>query len=161
VQVADRAHLSPREIVDRLAVVGPRAARARRRVPGFVRRRASPDQQPAGPGFGSPTERWTYGYVFDVILTRDPWMHRSDISAATGAPLELTPDHDGVLVDDIVREWAGRHGRPCTLTLTGPAGSSWTWGSGGPALTSDAVEFCRILSGRGPAEGLLTVTVPF
>jgi hypothetical protein len=81
--------------------------------------------------------------------------------------LELTADHDGVLVDDVVREWAGRHQRPCGLHLTGPAGGSWEFGTGGPRLELDAIDFCRILSGR-PAEtpvddpaGLLTTEVPF
>jgi len=45
--------------------------------------------------------------------------------------------------------------------LTGPAGGSWTFGSGGPEIELDAVEFCRILSGRGEAEGLLKTAVPF
>lgn len=40
-------------------------------------------------------------------------MHRIDISRATGRPLTLTADHDGVLVADVVHEWAGRHGTPC------------------------------------------------
>jgi hypothetical protein len=92
-----------------------------------------------------------------VIMTRDPWMHRVDISHATGAPLVLTADHDGVLVDDVVQEWAARHGRPFTLRLTGPAGG--TWGEGGPELEFDAVEFCRALSGRGTAP--LDTEVPF
>lgn len=81
--------------------------------------------------------------------------------AATGRPLVLTPDHDGVLVDDVVREWAARHGQPCTLTLTGPAGGSWQFGTGGPSHTLDAVEFCRILSSRGSGEQLLGTRVPF
>lgn len=48
-------------------------------------------------------------------------MHRIDIARATGAPLRLSAGHDGVIVADVVGEWAGRHGQPCTLTLTGPA----------------------------------------
>jgi len=36
----------------------------------------------------------------------------------------LTPDHDARIVADVVAEWAGRHGRPFTLHLTGPAGGS-------------------------------------
>ena len=31
---------------------------------------------------------WTFGYIFDVILTRDPFMHRIDIAQATGIPME-------------------------------------------------------------------------
>jgi hypothetical protein len=70
-------------------------------------------------------EAWTLGFLIDVIMTRDPWMHRVDIARAVGAPMVLTADHDGVLVDDVVREWAARHGRPFTLRLTGPAGGRW------------------------------------
>jgi uncharacterized protein (TIGR03083 family) len=105
------------------------------------------------------------GYLVDVILTRDTWMHRSDIARAVGRDMTLTADHDGVIVADVAAEWAQRHGQPCTLTLTGPAGGSWTFGS--PAATApsyelDAVEFCRILSGRGTGEGLIATTpVPF
>jgi uncharacterized protein (TIGR03083 family) len=160
-QVAERTGLTPARIIERFAVVGPKAAVGRRRTPGFVRRRAMPDAQPVGAKATSPSERWTLGYLVDVILTRDPWMHRADIAAVTNAPMVLTGEHDGALVADVAREWATRHGRPVTLELTGPAGGSWTWGSGGPTLTLDAVEFCRVLSGRGDADGLLAVEVPF
>jgi hypothetical protein len=120
-----------------------------------------PDEQPVGGKPDSPSERWTLGFLIDVILTRDPWMHRTDIAAATGTELTLTPEHDGVLVADVVQEWANRHGQAVDLVLTGPVGGSWSFGTGGPQLRLDAVEFCRLLSGRGPAEGLLAVEVPF
>ena len=159
VQVDKHAHREPSELVDRLAVAGPRAARGRRRTPSFVRR-VTLKGQPVDET-GTATEAWTLGYLTDVILTRDTWMHRSDIAAATATPMTLTADHDGVLVADVAAEWASRHGRPCTLTLTGPAGGSWTWGGGGPSYELDAVDFCRILSGRGTGEGLLATRVPF
>lgn len=160
-QVAEREQMTPTQIVERFAVVGPRAARGRRRTPGFVRGRTIPGDQPVGGKPDSPAERWAFGYLVDLILTRDAWMHRTDLATATGRPLELTPQHDGVLVADVAQEWAGRHGQPCQLTLTGPAGGTWSWGSGGPALKLDAVQFCRALSARGPADGLLAVEVPF
>ena len=160
-QVSERQHLTPEQIVERFAAVGPRAARGRKRIPAFVRRRTMPDEQPVGGKPGSPSERWTVGFLFDVILTRDPWMHRTDIAHATGVPLELSADHDGTLVADIVQEWAQRHGQACTLVLTGAAGGEWSWGTGVQRLELDAVDFCRTLSGRGPAEGLLAVEVPF
>jgi len=160
-QVAERQQMTPGQIVVRFVEVGPRAARGRRRAPGFVRRRAMSGDQPVGSRPDSPAERWTVGYLVDVILTRDPWMHRTDIAAATGTPLTLTAEHDGVLVADVVKEWAARHGQPCSLLLTGPAGGSWSFGSGGPALQCDAVQFCRGVSGRGRAAGLLAVEVPF
>jgi hypothetical protein len=106
-------------------------------------------------------EPWTIGFLVDIILTRDPWMHRADICRATGADHVLTAGHDGVLVADVAAEWAARHGQPCTLHLTGPAGGSWNTGDGGPLIETDAIEFCRAVSGRGHADGLLAVQVPF
>jgi uncharacterized protein (TIGR03083 family) len=156
-KVDERADWTPQQIIDRFAARGPKAAKARRRAPGFVRRRALPQPQDVN----GRQETWTIGFMIDTILTRDPWMHRIDIARATGAPLVLTAEHDGVLVADVVAEWAARHGRPFTLRLTGPAGGSWSHGSGGPELELDAVEFCRILSGRAPADGLLSTEVPF
>jgi hypothetical protein len=116
-----------------------------------------PERQPVG----GRDEAWTIGYLIDVILTRDPWMHRTDIARATGASHLLTAGHDGVIVADVVAEWAARHGQPYTLHLTGPAGGSWTSGEGGPLIETEAVEFCRLLSGRGHAGGLLAIEVPF
>jgi hypothetical protein len=88
-------------------------------------------------------------------------MHRVDISRAAGAELVLTPEHDGILISDVVSEWAARHGEPYTLHLTGPAGGQWTRGRGGPEIELDAVEFARILSGRTSGTGLLSTPVPF
>jgi uncharacterized protein (TIGR03083 family) len=156
-QVEERAGLSPAQLIARYAQVAPRAARGRRRRSIVMGRAPMPGAQVIG---GVP-ERWTMGYLFETILTRDTWMHRVDTARATGRDLVLTSDHDGVLVADVVAEWAGRHGEACSLTLTGPAGGRWTFGSGGPDLSLDAVEFCRLVSGRGRGEGLLRVEVPF
>jgi uncharacterized protein (TIGR03083 family) len=156
-QVAKHEGKTPEEIVQRFAAVGPKAAKGRKRTPGFVRGRKMPVDQPVG----GVDETWTLGFLVDVILTRDTWMHRVDLARAAGHEPGLTADHDGVLVADVVAEWAERHGQPCTLTLTGPAGGSWSFGSGGPELREDAVEFCRLLSGRGTGVGLLAQQVPF
>jgi uncharacterized protein (TIGR03083 family) len=156
-QVAKHEDKTPAQIVERFAKVGPKAAKGRRRTPGFVRGRTMPVAQPVG----GVDEKWTLGFLVDVILTRDTWMHRVDLARAAGHEPELTADHDGVLVADVVAEWAERHGQSCTLTLTGPAGGTWTYGTGGPALHEDAIEFCRLLSGRGTGDGLLAQQVPF
>ncbi|MGI9603819.1 MAG: maleylpyruvate isomerase family mycothiol-dependent enzyme, partial [Acidimicrobiales bacterium] len=91
--------------------------------------------------------------------------HRVDATRVTGAELELTADHDGRIVADVVAEWARRHGQPFDLSLTGPAGGNYTvpvQGDGTPeSLQFDAVEFCRILAGRAEANGLMTTIVPF
>ena len=145
-------------LVERFATLGPKAARGRKRTPFFVRRRTMPEEFVINP---PEAEAWTFGYLIDQVLTRDTWMHRTDIALATGRPMTLTADHDAVLVANVASEWAARHGQPVALTLTGPAGGSWTWGTGGPSLELDAVEFCRILSGRGSGDGLLRTQVPF
>jgi hypothetical protein len=91
-------------------------------------------------------------------------MHRVDIARATGRPLELTAEHDGRIIADVVREWAERHGRAFQLRLTGPAGGTYAGGgSAGSAerVVVDTVDFCRIASGRAPGQGLLGQRVPF
>lgn len=157
VQVEQRAQMTPGQIIARMVAVAPKAARGRRRAPVFMRRRPMPQPQHVN----GADESWTIGFLLDVILTRDPWMHRIDITRATGATHVLTGEHDGVLVDDIVSEWADRHHQPFTLHLTGPAGGSWTVGTGGPDLELDVSDFCRAVSGRRPADGLLATEVPF
>ncbi len=156
-QVEKNARLSPAELVREFRRVGPKAAKARRRTPSFVRSRTMPEAQPVG----EADEWWTFGFLFDVILTRDPFMHRIDIARATGDPMTVTPEHEGVIVDDVVREWAGRHGQAYDLELTGLAGGHWSEGTGGEQLRLDALDFCRALSGRGEGPGLLAVQVPF
>lgn len=155
-QVERNSALTVDELVAELRRVGPRAARARRRTPRLVRDRTVPEKQV----FGGQEEWWTFEYLLDVILTRDPFMHRIDITRATGVPMELTADHEGVLVDDVVREWAGRHDDPFALELTGPAGGHWERGHAEP-VRMDALELCRVLSGRAPGSGPLSVQVPF
>lgn len=156
-QVRERETMTGAQLVAAMRDVGPRAARGRRWTPALLRRRPVPQPQEVN----GRSEVWTIGFMIDVILTRDTWMHRVDVTRATGRSLRLTPEHDGVLVADVVEEWAQRHGQPYRLTLTGPAGGSWSLGSGGPALELDAVDFCRILSGRRAGEGLLATQVPF
>jgi uncharacterized protein (TIGR03083 family) len=156
-QVEERISLAPVEVMSQFADMAPRAARGRRRIPGLIRGRT----MPAAQDVGGRLERWSVGFLVDIVLTRDTWIHRVDVARATGGDLELTADHDGVLVADVATEWATRHGQPCTLELGGIAGGSWSWGGGGPTIATDAVEFCRLVSGRGQGSGLLGVAVPF
>lgn len=156
-QVSERAQWSTADIVAGARKVGPRAVRGRRLTPGFMRRRPLPQPQHVN----GRDETWAIGFLSDVILTRDPWMHRMDLAKALGTQPELTPEHDGVIVADVVEEWADRHGRPFDLTLTGPAGGSWSRGTDGERIELDAIEFCRLISGRGTGEGLLATEVPF
>jgi uncharacterized protein (TIGR03083 family) len=156
-QVSERADWTPADVVTGARKVGPKALRGRRLTPGFMRKRRLPDPQTVN----GRDETWAIGFACDVILTRDPWLHRMDIARAVGSEPQLTADHDGVIVADVVAEWAERHGRPYSLTLTGPAGGSWQTGQDGPRIEMDAIEFCRVVSGRGTGEGLLATQVPF
>jgi uncharacterized protein (TIGR03083 family) len=155
-QVRDRAELTPAHLVDRLAGVTVRAVRARRRTPALMRNALRFKQDPP-----FEAERWRYGFLVDTIFTRDTWMHRLDISRAIGRDMVVTPEHDGRLVAGVVAEWAQRHGRPCTLSLTGPAGGEWHAAGGGVRIGLDAFEFCWTVSGRAPGTGLLATPVPF
>jgi uncharacterized protein (TIGR03083 family) len=153
VQVRERAGRRPDQLVADLRDAGRRGVAGRRRLPPPVRVVPLP--------FGPPLGVRPLGYLMGRIYTRDAWMHRVDIARATGRPLVLTADHDGWIVDDVVREWAVAHGSPYRLTLTGPAGGAWGDGPLGEEIRLDAVEMLRVVSGRAAGEGMLSTTVPF
>ena len=155
VQVTRTAGLDRSTLISDIGIAGTAAARWRA---SRTLMRRIPLKQPMPNG---TVETWHLAFLFDIILLRDPWMHRVDISHAVGRPMVLSADHDGRIIADVVAEWAGRHGKPFTLRLTGPAGCTYVQGTDGPQFELDAVEFCRILSGRAPGEGLLTEFVPF
>jgi len=145
VQIEDTAGLTHAQLLDRLALAGPRAVQALERTPAVLRRipglrlygvEQLPDQRLA--------------YLWDVLVVRDPWMHRLDLCRAIARPVEPT-DHDAVVVGQVVRDLARTwHGPTVTLELTGPPRGQWIIGSGESAATlrADALDYCRVLSGR-------------
>jgi uncharacterized protein (TIGR03083 family) len=102
-QVREHARLTTDELTRALHQMAPLGLAARRAT--TAEQRAVP-YAPALPGAG----QWTMGYLFDVIHTRDPWMHRVDICLATGGT------------------------RSCPPSTTG--GSSPTWSPTGPGDTA-------------------------
>lgn len=158
VQIDRTAGLSSTELVAECRALVDPATTGRRRTPAPLRKLVRFPVQ-----MGSIDERWNLGYLVEVILTRDAWLHRIDLCRAIDVEPVLTADHDGRLIADVVLEWGRRHGEPYHLTLTGPAGGVFTFGQVPDAdhLTLDPVEFCRIVSGRAPGEGLLAQEVPF
>jgi uncharacterized protein (TIGR03083 family) len=153
IQIRERATLRNDEVIRRYEAVAPKAVRARSRIPKVVRALPLVD-------FPEPIGRKSLGYLMDMVYTRDVWMHRVDIANATGRSLVLTPEHDGRIVADIVAEWAEVHGHAFELELDGPAGGAFVAGHGGERLQIDAVEFVRVISGRGAGAGLLALPLP-
>jgi uncharacterized protein (TIGR03083 family) len=150
VQVRDRRTHPPAQLIDAMAARAEPAVRLRRRLPRPLR--AVPVTFPV-------VGRRSVGYLVDLVITRDVWMHRVDITRATGAELVLTPEHDGRLVADMVSDWASTHADPFVLELTGPAGGTFVRGDV-PATRIDAIEFLRIVSGRGTGDGVLSRPLP-
>jgi len=149
VQVRERAGATTAELIARYERAIPGALRWRRRL------RLTPVSMDDDGG------RFSMRELFEIILTRDTWMHRVDITRATGREMVLTPGHDGRLVEDCVLDWAKKHGRPFSLVLGGPAGGRFEAGTGGPELELDAIEFVRALSGRAEREEILGTRVVF
>lgn len=132
-----------------------------RAAPAQVRTRRSPAWYTPFMPIPTPVNWVSLRTLRVLVLNRDLWIHRVDICRATERPMELTADHDGVIVEDIVAAWAGRHRQPYTLVLGGPAGGAYAAGHSAAALRLDAVEFCRIVSGRAHGDGLLATPVLF
>jgi uncharacterized protein (TIGR03083 family) len=149
VQVEERMALTPAEVASI-------TVRQRRRMPKVLLTHARMKVD------GPVIETWRLGYLIDTIYLRDLWMHRVDACRATGREVDLTAEHDGRIVADVVAEWARRHGAPFDLELTGPAGGRFrAEGEDADPITIDAIDFCRTLAGRAPGEGLLATVVPF
>ena len=153
IQIRDRATLTDAEIIERYAAAAPKAVKMRSRIPAPVRSLKVID-------FGPVIGKETVGYLMDMVYTRDVWMHRVDVARAAGKTMELTSEHDGRIVADMVAEWAALFDGPFTLELEGVAGGSYHRGTGGEHACIDAVEFVRIISGRAPGTGLLSHPLP-
>jgi uncharacterized protein (TIGR03083 family) len=153
-QVRDHAGLSPTERIAALREVTPRAVRGRMRFPRPLRR-ASVALDASGSSAPGMPSRLSLGHLMDVIYTRDVWLHTIDIARATGRAYVPDAAVDSRIVEDVVAEWARRHGEPFVLVLSGPAGARFRSGEGGGHLHLDAVECCRILSGRADAADAL------
>ncbi len=152
-QVREREGLSTQELMAQWDVLSDKALRARTKMPRLIARLPLLN-------LPAPVGRQPLSYLFDAGFTRDVWMHRVDLCRAAGTTFDADAGHDGRLVADIVAEWAGTHGQPFNLTLTGPAGGSFVAGTQGEHVTIDAVEFCRILAEREHGEGVLGNPLP-
>ncbi len=152
-QVREREALTTDQLIAEWETSSEKAVRARRKMPRPIARLPLLN-------LPEPVGRQPLAYLFDIGFTRDVWMHRVDLTQATGTAFGADAAHDGRIIADIVAEWAGTHGQSFDLELTGPAGGHYVAGSGGEQHTVDAVEFCRILAERSHGEGVLAHPLP-
>jgi len=149
VQIDDLGRLPPAALVAHLARYGPVAIRRIRLMPGVLRRISTERFYPEPP-LAEPN----LGYFVDVIVARDTWMHRIELSRATGRAFEVD-DHDYEIVGQVVRDLdRGWRRPPLRLELTGPAGSTWQIGGSAPveSVTADTLAMMLHLSGRDGVE---------
>ena len=104
---------------------------------------------------GSP--RFSLGYVQDILLARDLWMHRDDVCQALGRPFDAGP-YAGQLIAQVIYDleasgpfWGDRPS--VVLELTGQGGGTYRLGRDEPVghAAVDAVAYMRTLSGRDDA----------
>jgi uncharacterized protein (TIGR03083 family) len=153
IHVRERADRTGEDLTAEWDEVSRRALRARRRLPrpiAWLPLLKLPE----------PVGRQPVSYLFDMGFTRDVWMHRIDLTHATGTTFDADAEHDGRIVADLVAEWAETHGEPFTLTLTGPAGGEFVSGDGSEHVEIDTLEFCRTLTGRRAGAGVLHHPLP-
>lgn len=145
-QVGERKHMTPQNLIDELKQVGTKAIHNWAYEFNAIKWIATP--HPVG-GFMS------IRHLMWIIHSRDTWMHRLDICRATNRTFEQTREHDGRIVELVIRDVAGKlrkrlNGKAITLTLTGIAGGKWQIGNGEAVsgLEMDALDFNIFVSGR-------------
>jgi uncharacterized protein (TIGR03083 family) len=95
----------------------------------------------------------TLGYVWDILLARDLWMHRDDVCQAIGRSFDPGPYAEEIIAQvvydvDSMPFWGERPA--VVLEFTGPGGGIYRLGKGEPVgrAAVDAVAYMRTLSGR-------------
>lgn len=180
-QVADRAEVSPKDLIAELREVGPKAIATRQRMPALLRglrfdmglflkawrssELMAALRQPYGPtavAFSHKEQDFQglmrLDYITDLIYIRDTWMHRMDICLATGRKMILTDEHDGRMMALVMRD-LGEQLKPVlgqktvAYDIPGPGGCSIKIG---PASTPDATIQMDLLYFNVLASGRMT-----
>jgi uncharacterized protein (TIGR03083 family) len=93
------------------------------------------------------------GYVWDILLARDLWMHRDDVCQALGRSFDAGPYAEEIIAQvvydvDTLPFWGERPA--VVLELTGQGGGIYRLGRDEPVgrAAVDAVSYMRTLSGR-------------
>lgn len=146
-QIRDHHSLAPHELLSELEAIYPESVRTRTGRSRIYDRINVPIDPGGSTASGTP-KKLNLGELFRIVYTRDVWLHRIDIARALGREVQLDEQVDRRIVEDVVKEWADRHGRPFDLRLTGAAGGHHVRRGDGPTIELDAIDFCWILSGR-------------
>lgn len=100
------------------------------------------------------TPRMALGYVQDILLARDLWMHRDDVCQALGRTFDAGP-YATELIAQVIYDleasgpfWGARPA--VVLELTGQGGGTYRLGRDEPVgrASVDAVSYMRTVSGR-------------
>jgi uncharacterized protein (TIGR03083 family) len=140
-QVEIARGLSPEELLDRLRVMLPRAARLRRRLGGPLH------YVPAYASFLGGT--FNLGYLMNVIFLRDLVVHALDASIATGRSFSFGPAETRVATD-MLKDWARRTGADATLELRGLPAPFVARTGNRAHISAEAGAFVLRLAGRDP-----------
>jgi uncharacterized protein (TIGR03083 family) len=159
-QIADHARLPDSERAEALRAVVPGAVRGRMRLSAWAGAIRVPISSDGSAAVGTPSAV-SLARLLDVVYTRDVWMHTLDIAEAVGADLPMTAAVNARNCQNVVIDSVRRQRPPVELVLAGPAGGHYRSGPHAESIELDAIEFCRILSGRVPGDGLLSVKVLF
>ena len=130
------------EVVDRLRVTLPRAAKLRRRLGGSLH------YVPAYAGFLGGT--FNLGYLLNAIFPRDLIVHTIDVADAIGREAPIGGAGARVAAD-MLKDWARRSGADATIELSRPDGV-YVAGSGGRAtISATTAAIVQRLAGRQPS----------
>lgn len=150
VQADEHRGTPPAELRATFDRVWSKATRTISRYPELLRRASIKVE--GIPGY----DRLVLGYVHDILLARDLWMHRDDVCQALGRSFEAGPYAEeivGQVMYDVVDGpfWGDRP--TVVLELTGQGGGTYRLGRDEPVgrAAVDAVGYMRTLSGRDDA----------
>lgn len=133
-------------LLERFGKLWGKATRTISRNPALIRRMQVKVE--GVPGF----EKLTLGYIQDILLARDLWMHRDDVCQALGREFDAGPYADELIAQVMLDLEDGPFwkGTPVVVVLTGQGGGTYRLGEGEPIATvsTDAVGYMHILSGR-------------
>lgn len=134
---------SPEEVLERLHVMLPRAAKLRRRLGTGLH------YVPAYAGFLGGA--FNLGYLMNAVFPRDLLVHTIDVADATGREVPIGPAGARVAAD-MLKDWARRTGASATVELTGPGGGTYVAGDGaGATISAPTAAVVHRLAGRTPS----------